>query len=264
MKSVNIKIPTGKTLIYNGSLQKGVDEGNGYTLTSHQATNVGTYTAIATLTDPEHTTWVDKTIEPKKITYTISKATGYINLSSSGENISKETVSASFTIENYHGGELTVTTTGGIATLDSSTKTVTVTNLTTVTSDTIKIKVTSAATNNYTEATAIYTLKIVEDTRAPWISIIRRVTGANGVATYTVNINDDYGLAGGTIRASYANDDQSNSHSLTIQLSPYSKKSYDIGIGSSPGKGVVFWIYDPIYDLAGNVLPEGTSASHSY
>ncbi len=73
MEINNIRIPTGKALTYNGSLQKGVDEGEGYTLTSHQAINAGTYTAIATLTDPENTTWMDGTVEPKKITYKINK-----------------------------------------------------------------------------------------------------------------------------------------------------------------------------------------------
>ena len=73
MELNNIRIPSGKTLTYNGSLQKGVDEGEGYTLTSHQAMNAGTYTAIATLTDPENTKWIDQTVEPKKITYKINK-----------------------------------------------------------------------------------------------------------------------------------------------------------------------------------------------
>ena len=49
----------------------GVVEASDYTLQGHKATNVGTYTATATLVDTEHYEWADGTKDPKTITWTI-------------------------------------------------------------------------------------------------------------------------------------------------------------------------------------------------
>lgn len=68
----SIQIPLAITgLKYTGSEQTGVVEASGYTLESHKATDVGTYTATATLVDSEHYEWADGTKEPKTITWTI-------------------------------------------------------------------------------------------------------------------------------------------------------------------------------------------------
>lgn len=67
-----IQIPVAVTgLKYTGSEQTGVVEAAGYTLQGHKATNVGTYTATATLVDSEHYEWADGTKEPKTIKWTI-------------------------------------------------------------------------------------------------------------------------------------------------------------------------------------------------
>ena len=67
-----IQIPVAVTgLKYTGSEQTGVVEASGYTLEGHKATNVGTYTATATLVDTEHYEWADGTKEQKTITWTI-------------------------------------------------------------------------------------------------------------------------------------------------------------------------------------------------
>lgn len=65
--------PEGKQLTYTGTLQRGVEEGEGYTLMGTvEATDVGSYTATATLDEGE--TWNDDTTDPKTIEWSITKA----------------------------------------------------------------------------------------------------------------------------------------------------------------------------------------------
>lgn len=67
-----IQIPVAVTgLKYTGSELTGVVEASDYTLQGHKATNVGTYTATATLNDTTRYEWADGTKEPKTITWTI-------------------------------------------------------------------------------------------------------------------------------------------------------------------------------------------------
>ena len=70
---VKAAMPTGKTLIYNGKSQTGVDAGTGYKLSgTASATNAGSYQATATL--EEGYIWADGTKESKTIDWTINKA----------------------------------------------------------------------------------------------------------------------------------------------------------------------------------------------
>lgn len=65
--------PTAATgLVYNGTEQIGVAEGEGYDLVSNSATNAGTYTTIATLKDGY--VWSDGTADPVVLTWSIGKA----------------------------------------------------------------------------------------------------------------------------------------------------------------------------------------------
>ena len=58
-------------LHYNGKEQTGVLEGAGYTLTNNKATEIGTYTATATLVDAAKYIWSDGTVEAKTIEWEI-------------------------------------------------------------------------------------------------------------------------------------------------------------------------------------------------
>lgn len=58
-------------LHYNGKEQTGVLEGTGYTLTNNKATEIGTYTATATLVDAAKYIWSDGTVEAKTIEWVI-------------------------------------------------------------------------------------------------------------------------------------------------------------------------------------------------
>ncbi|MBR3234758.1 MAG: cell wall-binding repeat-containing protein [Atopobiaceae bacterium] len=70
-----IPIPTAKTgLVYNGSNQAGVDEGEGYTFVgTKSAVNANSYTAIAKLSNKTYTMWSDGTTTDKTINWSIAK-----------------------------------------------------------------------------------------------------------------------------------------------------------------------------------------------
>lgn len=70
-----ISVPTANTgLKWTGSEQTGVAEGEGYTLTGHKGTDVGSYTAAATL-KPGYQ-WADGSEDPKTIPWSIARADG--------------------------------------------------------------------------------------------------------------------------------------------------------------------------------------------
>ncbi len=70
-----IPVPTANTgLKWTGSEQTGVAEGEGYTLTGHKGTDVGSYTAAATL-KPGYQ-WADSSEAPKTIPWSIARADG--------------------------------------------------------------------------------------------------------------------------------------------------------------------------------------------
>ena len=68
-----IAVPSAKTgLSYTGKLQTGVNGGAGYTITGHQATDAGNYTAVVTL--EKGYKWDDGTLTSKSISWSIAKA----------------------------------------------------------------------------------------------------------------------------------------------------------------------------------------------
>ncbi|NMN02495.1 cell wall-binding repeat-containing protein [Bifidobacterium panos] len=70
---VKVEPPVAKSgLVYNGKSQTGVDSATGYTLSGQSATNAGSYTATATLT--EGYVWSDGSSVAKKIAWSIAKA----------------------------------------------------------------------------------------------------------------------------------------------------------------------------------------------
>ena len=95
----------------------------------------------------------------KEGTLTITKADGYINLTTTTGKVELETESTTFTIKNHHGGDLSATTTNGSVSVSGLN--VTVSGLASVAGGTIvTITVKCAANTNYTEATATYKLEI--------------------------------------------------------------------------------------------------------
>ena len=69
-----IAIPTITNKVYNGQQQTaGIPEDAGYTVVDNGGINVGTYTAVVTLTNANYT-WSDGTTSAQELTYSITKA----------------------------------------------------------------------------------------------------------------------------------------------------------------------------------------------
>lgn len=76
---ISVAKPTAKTnLVYTGSVQTGVSNGTGYTLTGNTATGAGQYTAVATLKSGY--VWADGSTGSVEIPWEIRKAEGEITL----------------------------------------------------------------------------------------------------------------------------------------------------------------------------------------
>ncbi len=73
----SITIPTAISgLKWTGDEQTGVTDGTGYTVTNGKATDVGSYTATAVLTDKDNTKWSNGSTDDQSITWSIAKADG--------------------------------------------------------------------------------------------------------------------------------------------------------------------------------------------
>ena len=132
-----------------------------YTLTSSQVGKYIGVTVTASKTNYTSKTFTSSVIGPVT---EATKETGYVTLSSNSGTVTAGTASKTFTIASNHGGTLTVTeTTSTAAEVAISGTTVTISNLGSLTAGTtVKVRVTCAATDTYTEAYADYTLTVEE------------------------------------------------------------------------------------------------------
>lgn len=130
-QEIAIDIPKANTnLVYNGNPQTGVNEGTGYTLTNNIETNVGKYTAKATL-EPGYK-WSDGSTDVKEISFEIKKA--------------RPTFTEPTGLKGQKGAKLsTVTLTKGFTWVDGEEV------LNTVGENTFKAKFTPDDTKNYNE-----------------------------------------------------------------------------------------------------------------
>lgn len=128
-------------------------------------------------------------------TFSITKANGYINLTSSSGTVPYGTSTATFDVSSYHGGTLSVTEkTTTIANVSVSGTRITISNLDTLSVGTnVVVRVTSEANNNYSSASAEYTLTIVKAKITPTVNMTS-YTYAGRKNDPTVNGN----LGGGT------------------------------------------------------------------
>jgi len=181
--SRTITIPATKTLTYgtDGSIDFSyLPQAEDVTATIQSNSNAtvatanltdGTYGGSVTLHPlKQGTTTVTVTI-PESMNYqavsgscevTVNRATGFVELSLTEDSVEFGTASTTFTVTDSHGGALSVeelTTT--VATVSISGTTVTIEDLETLPKDTVvRVKVTSATTDQYTEAYKIYELTI--------------------------------------------------------------------------------------------------------
>ena len=99
-------------LIYNGMVQTGVPEGEGYTITGNTQKNAGSYTAVAVL-DSNHK-WADGTTANKNISWTIAPKTVQAVWSNTELTYNGKTQAPTATVDTGIAGEtLVVNVTGG-------------------------------------------------------------------------------------------------------------------------------------------------------
>jgi|GEM_PF-2666147 len=148
-----IAVPTAATgLVYSGSEQTGVASDKLYSVTDGSATNAGSYTATASLTDTTHYTWTDGTQDAKTVDWSIAKADPTLTVKYVSTDDSTNV--ATFSIEYTGDGDLSVAldeTSTGKATLSISDDKLTITADPSA-SGTIVFTVTSTETTNYNSA----------------------------------------------------------------------------------------------------------------
>ncbi len=176
------------------------------TVTSSTSLNAGTYYMYAVISETAN--YSGATTLAKA--FTISKATGYVNLSSTTGTVPYGTASKTFAVSSYHGGTLSVVEiTSTAATVNINGKTVTISTLGALSSGTeVTVRVTSAATINYNSAYKDYKLTITKANVTPKVNMsgytyggtksTPSVTGniGNGAVTYYYNTADSN--SGGT------------------------------------------------------------------
>ena len=142
---------------------------NTYTLTDseysysysaeHDAT-VGQYTVTMTA-KADTSTFTNNYTGSVSKTYSVVQANGYVNLSAESGSVTYGTSSKTFTVSSSHGGTLSVTDSRSTPNTTINNGTVTVNGLGSLASGTsITVTVTSAATTNYKQASATYTLTV--------------------------------------------------------------------------------------------------------
>jgi len=133
-------------LSYTGSELTGVGSGDGYTVSGGAATNVGDYTAVATLDDTENYSWADGTTGSKEISWSIAKG-DIASLSVTG-----------LETQVYNGSEftpeVTVTDAAGNTLANGSDYTVTYEN--NIEAGTASVVITATDSGNYTGSVTKY------------------------------------------------------------------------------------------------------------
>lgn len=194
----------------NNSNSNGMDWDS---VTSSTSLDAGTYYMYAVIA--ETTNYNGATTATKE--FTISKANGYVNLNETSGTVIYGDASKSFVVLSHHGGTLTVSqTTSTAATINVSGTTITIGGLNSLTAGTkVTIRVTSAATTNYSEAYKDYTLTISKTSITPTVNMTGytyggtkstpSVTGNTGNGTVTYYYNKNNSNSGGTLWSTVTN-----------------------------------------------------------
>ena len=131
-----------------------------YSYSTTSPTDVGEYTVTMTA-KADTSTFTNNYTGSVSKKYNIVQANGYVNLSATTGTVTYGTASKTFTVSSSHGGTLTVTDNRSTPNTTISNGTVTVSGLGSLSSGTtVVVTVTSAATTNYKQATATYTLTV--------------------------------------------------------------------------------------------------------
>ena len=139
--------------------------------------NAGTYymyAVVAATTNYEGATTAAKA-------FTIDRASGYVNLSSTSTNVYVGTDTTSFTISSHHGGNLSATTSNCSASISGTT--VSVSGLSSLAiGNTATVTIKSGQVTNYYAATATFTITIID---LPYTGISKGSYSAGQTVSYS-------------------------------------------------------------------------------
>ena len=139
--------------------------------------NAGTYymyAVVAATTNYEGATTAAKA-------FTIDRASGYVNLSSTSTNVYVGTDTTSFTISSHHGGNLSATTSNCSASISGTT--VSVSGLSSLAIGAkATVTITSGQVTNYNAATATFTITIID---LPYTGISKGSYSAGQTVSYS-------------------------------------------------------------------------------
>lgn len=230
---VNAGTPVGGTMQYAVTTTNS-QPNSGFSTTLPTSTNAGTYYVWYYVEgDSDHT---DTGVSSTAVTVTIGKANGSISLSATSGSVTAGQT-ASISVSSHHGGTLSGSATGGdtgrVGSITASGSTISVpTNG--VAAGSVTITVRSAATTNYKEASATYTLTINASSMAnATTSDIGKVICSEG--HIHTNVSDV--TCGGTARAMIAYI-SSTGHGLAAALEDASSSTV---VGSDAASTVSSW-----------------------
>ena len=225
---VEVPYQTG-SLTYNGTSQKpqwaGYQDGNTKLTISGEteAVNAGVHTVTFTLA--EGCCWLDGTMAPKKVTWTIGRAPGVCTPSQSSATITN-TGSTSFTVTRYEGAQITAATSNNsVATVSVSGNTVTVTGKG---RGSATITLQAAQTTNYNAASSTFVITVNQILSVPAQSGTTTWNGASQTPSWN-NYSTASLTIGGTSSAT-------NAGTYTVTFTP--KSGYCWSDGTTSAKSV--------------------------
>ncbi|MBE6124339.1 MAG: hypothetical protein E7184_02205, partial [Erysipelotrichaceae bacterium] len=222
---------TGTSSTPSGTKTTGT--GNGFT-------NAGKYTITAT-TNASSTNYSNRSTT---VTLWILKANGSVTLSATSGSVNYGTSSTTFTVNSSHGGTLSVTDNNSTAGSAINGTTVTLSSLSTLTVGTsVVATVKSAATANYKEASATYTLTFTKTGNPITVSnktvyvlsatdLSTLVSNAQGAVTYTLgtdNCATKGSLSGSTYTAGSLSTNNDNDATVTFTVTAAGNTNYNSG-----------------------------------
>ena len=157
--NMQIPVPAAKeNVIYNGKAQIGVDSGRGYAISGNSQTNVGSYTATATLQTGYE--WEDGTTGNKTISWTINKRELYI----SAKNYRKYKGEANPTLQYVYSNNVSGQTPGFTGALSTTATTSSAVGVYPISLNTLALSSTSTFNaNNYEIAYISGSITVYED-----------------------------------------------------------------------------------------------------
>lgn len=258
-----INIPTGKTLVYNGSVQTGVDDNNLYTADmENEGIDATTYTTTITLKDKDNYSWSDGTSEDKQIEWKIEP-----------KNLEGNVTIKDIEDQTYTGNEIKVKP----VITDDQRKEVLIEDTDYTLSYTNNVETGAATINisgqwNYTGT--VYANFNITDSIAPTISVDSNENYQKS-QTATVTLEDNSGLTAGTYKVKYIWSTEevtedvwagvTDTASIIVQDNGTKKATTTITNNTQTGKYKLYiYLISDIKDTSNNTLKSGQTINGTF